>query len=78
MTGIVLKKTGGVNNKRKEDIMEEDIIGRILHSVKAISLADNEYDSNGEGPANIVDGLFEISRALFAIARSLEKVKDKV
>ena len=44
-------------------------IEKILH---VVALADNEYDSNGEGPANITDGLYAISKALYSIAEALE------
>lgn len=36
----------------------------------------NESDSNGE-PANVVDGLYSISRAIHHLARAIEGVRTK-
>lgn len=39
-------------------------------------ISTNEVDANGE-PANVVDGLFAIARALEGIAAALELLADK-
>lgn len=40
-------------------------------AVEAVGVSPNEHDSNGE-PANVVDGLFAIARAITRLARAIE------
>lgn len=40
-------------------------------SLRAVLESPNEWDSNGE-PANVVDGLFAIARALNRVAKAIE------
>ena len=53
--------------------MDEDrLVSMIFQLRKELFLAPNEADSHGEDPANIVDGLFAISRAIFQLAETIE------
>lgn len=45
----------------------------IADAIESAMFSPNEYDRNGE-PANIVDALFAISRALHRIAEAQESI----
>jgi hypothetical protein len=49
--------------------MEQTDLGEALRETM---ISPNEYDSNLE-PANVVDGLFAIARALTAVAKAIEE-----
>jgi len=46
---------------------------RLGLTIEAALISPNETDSNGEA-ANVVDGLFSISRALHHVARAIEQI----
>ena len=44
----------------------------LVEGIAECLISPNESDSNGES-ANVVDGLFAISRGLFAVARAIDR-----
>ena len=49
--------------------------GLIAHTIASTLGSPNESDSNGEA-ANVVDGLYFIGRAIYALAEAIEKSKE--
>jgi hypothetical protein len=49
---------------------------KIASAIESALISANESDRNMES-ANVVDGLFAIARALYAVAKSIDKLAEK-